>query len=136
MQRGKALESAKLFMKRCAKLIVWDHKKPEHAVGELMSFRRDFIAAKLGIDQTAIPAYVLLNWSTPCGVPAAVQNCQVTTLTWALTDNMQSAAMALSPVFTYNKGQLQLEEYEPEAKPLIPLRMVRLCACVSLLRHA
>ena len=37
---------------------------------------------------------------------------------------------------TFHELRTWRQEYLPNGKPLIPLRMVRLCACVSLLRRA
>ena len=65
LRRTKSLESAELFLKRCSRILVWDQARPEHAVGELMTFRRDDIAAKLGVDPSSIPIFAFLNWSAP-----------------------------------------------------------------------
>ena len=35
---------------------------------------------------------------------------QTNVLCWAMSDNMQSIALVLTPVFTYNKGKLHIEE--------------------------
>ena len=57
-------------------------------------------AAKLGIDVVPAPTFVLRNLSTLGSISALVQYCQMSTLTWALHDDMQYVAVAISPVFT------------------------------------
>ena len=75
-----------------------------------MDFRRDNIASKLAIQASSIPSLLVLNWATPCLVSIPIQDNQISLLSWALNENMQSAAVVINPVFTYNKGKLHLEE--------------------------
>ena len=74
--------------------------------GEIMDFRRDNIATKLAITPGSIPSLLVLN----CLVPIPIQDNQISVLSWALSDNMQSAAVVINPVFTYTKGKLHVEE--------------------------
>ena len=53
---------------------------------------------------------VLLNWSAPCTIPKEMESTQVATMSWALQDDMNSAAVMVSPCFAYSKGKLHLEE--------------------------
>ena len=46
-------------------------------------------------------------------VPIPIQDHQISVLSWALSENMQSAAVVINPVFTYSKGKLHLEEQKP-----------------------
>ena len=75
-----------------------------------MNFRRDNVGWKMGINPSEIPALVHLNWTSPSLIPGSMQDRQVTVLTWALQDHIQSSALAMMPVFTHNKGKLHLEE--------------------------
>ena len=43
-------------------------------------------------------------------VPIHIQDNQISVLSWALSENMQSAAVVINPVFTYTKGKLHVEE--------------------------
>ena len=94
----------------CNQLSGWDQARPEHAVGEPMIFRHDAVAAKLGVDVASTPTFVRLNCSMPCNIPAPMNDCQLSTMTWALRDNMQSASLVTCPVLTCNKGNLHVEE--------------------------
>ena len=108
-RRHKAMDMASAFIDGSCKLMTWEKEKPEAAIGEIMNYRRE-IAAKLGVDGGAVPSIVFLNWASPSAIAVSVQESQLGTLTWALADNMQSVALALSPVFTYSKGKLHVEE--------------------------
>ena len=104
------MEAAALFLNKCSKLTLWEPQRPETTVGEIMDFRRDNIASKLAITPGSIPSLLVLNWAAPCLVPIPIQDNQISVLTWALSENMQSAAVVINPVFTYKKGKLHLEE--------------------------
>ena len=75
-----------------------------------MDFRQDNIASKLAIPSSSIPSLLVLNWAAPCLVPVPIQDNQISVLSWAPSENMQSADVVINPVFTYNKGKLHLEE--------------------------
>ena len=98
------------LLEKCTKLTLWDPQRPEVTVGEIMDFRRGIIASKLAIQASSIPNLLVLNWAAPCLVPIPIQDNQISLLSWALSENMQSAAVVINPVFTYNKGELHLEE--------------------------
>lgn len=109
-RRNQCLEAAELFMESCCRILSWD-KKAEKNIAEAMNFKRQVIMAKLGLDHVGqIPQVVFLNSTAPCLHSSTTQTNAVELLTWALADNMQSVAMVLQPVFTYQKGRLVLEE--------------------------
>ena len=56
------MKSAQLIFQQCSKLIGWGRERHEHAAGELMTFRRDASAAKLGVDVAQALTFVLANW--------------------------------------------------------------------------
>ena len=109
-ERAKCMASAELFMHSYTKLLAWEGSQQQQIIAEIMNFRRDQVALKLGADVGNIPSVVVLNWASPCLIPAANQSSQMGVLTWALHDNMQSLGVAVSPAFTYSKGKLHLEE--------------------------
>ena len=80
------------------------------AISDILNFKRDVIAKKLGVVSHKIPTLVFLNWAAPCVIPAVVQENQLNVLSWALADNMQSCAFTIYPTFSYMKGKLHLEE--------------------------
>ena len=82
-------------------------------VKEIMDFRQDAITSKLGVVTRDVPSLLALNWAAPCMVPIHIQDNQISVLSWALSENMQSAAVVINPVFTYSKGKLNLEEQKP-----------------------
>ena len=75
-----------------------------------MDFRHDAITSKLGVAYHEVPGLVALNWAAPCMAPIHIQDNQISVLSWALSENMQSAAVVINPVFTYTKGKLHVEE--------------------------
>lgn len=109
-RRGSAEEIATNFLAKVAKVVVFDGNQKEDLIAEVMNFKRDHIAAKLGIKAADIPMVPVLNWAAPSLISKETQDTQIALLTWALHENMQSAALVLHPVFTYNKGKLYLEE--------------------------
>ena len=109
-RRRKAVDAATLFLKKCSKLMLWEPQRPESTVAEILDFRRDYVATKLAVQTSCIPSLVVLNWAAPCLVPIPIQDNQISVLSWALSENMQSAVVVTNPVFTYNKGKLHLEE--------------------------
>ena len=108
-RRAKANVAALALISSFCKFLTWDATKSETVIGDIMSWRREAISQKLGITQD-IPAIVFLNWAAPCLVASGTQTNQIAVMTWALHDNMQSAGLVLSPVFSYNRGRLHLEE--------------------------
>ena len=107
-QHQLCAESAQVFLEGCVKFTCWTN--PEGIIGEIMNFRRDMVARKLGCEVSKIPALVFLNWSAPCLIASTVYDAQSNVLAWATNDNMQSVGIVLYPVFTYAKGKLHLEE--------------------------
>ena len=75
-----------------------------------MDFRHDAITSKLGVLTRDVPSLLALSWAAPRMVPPHIQDNQISVLTWALSENMQSAAVVINPVFTYTKGKLRVEE--------------------------
>ena len=53
-RKTKVVDLAQLFMQRRSKLIVWVQARPEHAAGELMSFRCDAMAATWVVDFASV----------------------------------------------------------------------------------
>ena len=109
-RRRKAVDAATFFLKKCSKLMLWEPQRPESTVAEIMDFRWGYIATRLAVQTSCIPSLMDLNWATPCLVPSNIQDTQISVLSWASNENMQSAAVVINPVFTYNKGKLHLEE--------------------------
>jgi hypothetical protein len=107
-QHAMCTDAAQLVMDATVKLSSWN--TPESIIGEIMNFRRDYIARKLGCDTAKIPIVCFLNWSAPCVISSTVQDAQCNVLSWVTNDNMQSVGVVLYPVFTYQKGKLHLEE--------------------------
>ena len=79
-------------------------------VREIIDFRRDTITSKLGVAAHDVPSVLALNWAAPCMVPIHIQDNQISVLSWALSENEQSAAVVINPVFTYTRGKLHVEE--------------------------
>ena len=101
-------EHAETVMGAWCEICVWEDSN--RAIGEVMTFKRAKILTKVGGSCEEIANVPFLNWSAPCMVSAKQQDDQATVLTWALQDQMQSAAVVVGPVFTYHKGRLHLEE--------------------------
>ena len=107
-QRRCCAEAAKNFMAGCVVMTTWTSS--ETAISDILNFKRDVIAKKLGVVSHKIPTLVFLNWAAPCMIPVVVQENQLNVLSWALADNMQSCAFTIYPTFSYMKGKLHLEE--------------------------
>ena len=75
-----------------------------------MDWRRDNIERRLGAPPNSVPNLVFLNWTAPALVKSEFLDCHISVLSWALHESTQSMALALQPVFTYNRGKLRLEE--------------------------
>jgi hypothetical protein len=107
-QHALCAEAAQVFLDATIKFSCWS--SPESVIGEIMNFRRDTIARKLGCEVAKIPIVCFLNWGAPCLISVGVQDAQFNVLAWVTNDNMQSVGVVLYPVFTYQKGKLHLEE--------------------------
>ena len=68
------------------------------------------ITSKLAVATSDVPSLLVFNWAAPCLVPIHTQDNQISVLSWALSENMQSAAVVINPVFTYTRGKLHVEE--------------------------
>ena len=101
-------DAATHFMRSCIKLVTWSTS--HYAIAEIMNFKRDTITARTGFQDNAISHIPLLNWSAPCTIKDQIQQHEIDVLSWALAENMQSCAIVLAPVFSYNKGRVHLEE--------------------------
>ena len=106
--RADCSAAAAHWLKSCCNIVVWD--TAEKGIAEVMNFKRNIIQSKLALQPHEVPQAVILNNAAPCLIPSSVQDMQISVLTWALHDNMQSAAATISPVFTYSKGKLHIEE--------------------------
>ena len=111
-ERLKCTGAAELFVQSCCKFLTWESGqcKAEQIIGEIMNYKREHIAKKVGCNSSEIPALLFLNWASPSLIPGVVQDAQMSVLGWALHDNMQSCGLAFSPVFAYSQGKLHLEE--------------------------
>ena len=103
-------DNATRFLNKCSKLTLWEPQRAEVTVKEIMDFRRDTITSKLGVATRDVPSLLALNWAAPCLVPIPIQDNQISVLSWALSENMQSAAVVINPVFACSKGKLHVEE--------------------------
>lgn len=92
-----------------SKLLIWDVKRPEQTIGELMGWKRT-ISAKLGADPSLISNLTYLNYAVPALIPSACERAQQDVLSWALTEQMQSMGIVLSPVYSYGKRIFQEEK--------------------------
>ena len=107
LRAGQA--AADNFLESCVCLVVASNNcSPQALIADFMKFKKDTVMSKVG--DGLIPSVVLLNWAAPCQIPVKLQEAQTALLTFVLNDEMQSVGMALSPVFSYTKGKLHLEE--------------------------
>ena len=106
--RAKLQQNAEAFLSACVKLTIWTDKV-EEAIAEVMNYKRD-VAQKFALKHSDVPAVVFMNWAAPCIIPALQQDHHIGLLAWALHDNMQSCCLAVSPVFSYQRGRVYLEE--------------------------
>ena len=109
-RRLKCKEAATKHLRGLVRLIVMDRLKPEQVIGEIMSFKRE-IADKMSCTNSKdLPCVFYLNWTAPCLIKEEFQHIQIGCMSWGISENMQSVGVVNSPVFTYNKGRLHLEE--------------------------
>jgi len=108
--RKQSDDNAQAFLDQNTLMTTWDGNKPEKIIAEIMNFKRDHISTKQGLGMHKIVSIVALNWAAPCLIPAKHQDGQINVLSWVLNDNMQSIALVVYPVYSYQKGRLYLEE--------------------------
>jgi hypothetical protein len=70
------VDAVQLFLLHAVNIQVWDAAKPEKAIAEVMTSKRDF-CKRLGIDDRTLPFVACLNWTAPCLVHTAIQDAQV-----------------------------------------------------------
>ena len=107
-ERQKCADAADIFLASCTKLLVWD-SRAENVIKDLIGFRRDNIAVHFG-NSANIGCIAFLNWASMSLIPATVQDKQMMVSSWLLHDCLDSVCPVLSPVFSYGKGKLYLEE--------------------------
>lgn len=109
-RRLQALEAADLALSSCSRLVVWP-KKVERAIQEVMTFKRNVMEIKLGLDNSCgITQLVYYNCSAPCLITAENMQNGLEMMTWCLSDQLQSLGILVSPTFSYNRGHVFLEE--------------------------
>ena len=107
--KKKCADAAQTFLDSCVKLHVWTNKV-EDVVADVISFKRDMISKKVGVNPGDVPVLSLLNWAAPCALTQEIQDKQTTVVTWCLHENVSNCTAVILPVFTYNRGKLHLEE--------------------------
>lgn len=108
-RRRRCQQAADVFLNGCVTLRVWDRKKVEVGIAELMNTKKHIIS-KIGCSSEDVHYIVYLNASAMSLIPAAIVTQQIATMAWCLNDQMQSVGLALLPVYTYNRGKLAMEE--------------------------
>ena len=108
--RHKTRQAANALFEAHCKLFLWEGNTSEQLIGQILNWRNNQVIAKLGCVPSKVPYLVALNWACPCLIPSQTQDQQLAILSWALHDNMQSSALVVAPVFSYNVGKLHLEE--------------------------
>jgi hypothetical protein len=111
-KRDKCVEAAKKTMRAFVKVTTWEGKKAEHAIAEIMDYKKQ-LQLKRGIAGAStqdIAPLVYWNNLAPALVPIDVTDKQISVMAWQLAENMRSCAMVLDPAHTYTKGQLHLQQ--------------------------
>ena len=108
-RRKKCQFAAQTFLQVNVRLFVWDRKKPEQAIADLMNVKRD-LQQKHGFAAEDLWTLVWFNASAPCLVPQSIWTQQHQLLAWCLNDQMKSMGLVLMPVFTHQRGKLAIEE--------------------------
>ena len=110
-QRQRVEKATEVFFNGCLRLVVWEKKSPEKAISEILDFKRQVIRKKTSLHNLdQITHVVWMNCATPCLITTDIQHSMAQVLSWALHDQMQSVGLMLSPVWTYLKGKLHLED--------------------------
>ena len=103
---GPGCQAAKTMMMNSYKGWVWGES--DQMVAEIIGFKRDHVKPKTGASDVPILGY--FNNTAPCMVNTDINTKIQGLLGWMLSENQSSACIALSPVFTWTKGKLHLEE--------------------------
>ena len=108
-QQQKCKNMAQDIIKAVINVLTWE-ERVENQIGEVMTIKKGW-AEKTGANRGSdIPAMVWWQMAAPCLVATEHMDKQTALLTWAISDNMQSIGLVQTPVFTYQKGQLHVEE--------------------------
>ena len=107
--KSKCESAVQLFLNGCVRLTTWG-KKAEEAIADLLSFKREVIQKKVGVNPADVPMVTILNWCSLCQIPVEIQDFQNSAVTWSLHENTNNCAAVLLPVYTLKKGRLHLEE--------------------------
>ena len=110
LQRRKRCEAcAEAFLNRSLRLVVFDKRRAEQSIAEVMNFKRE-VCQQQGVNAKDMYNLVYWNCSAPCLMPQASYQAANTVLAWALNEQMKSAALIMTPTFSYSKGKVFLEE--------------------------
>ena len=108
-RRKRSLQAAQTFVNTCLTLRVWDRKKIDVMIADLMICKRDF-TNKVGCNVEDVSFVVYFNASAPCLIPAAVFTQQTALMSWCLNDSMKSIGLVIMPQFTHQRGKLCIDE--------------------------
>ena len=110
-RRLQALEAADLALSSCSKLVVFEGRKTERAIQETMTFKKNCIQSKLGLDNSSqITQVIYYNCSAPCLITADNLENGLELMSWRLSDQMQSIGVMLCPAFSHQRGRVFWEE--------------------------
>lgn len=97
-RRKRCQEAARHFIKSSMAFSVWEKKKTEMAIADVMNLKRA-LAARTGAKLEDISYVLWFNASAPCLIPTAVMSQQVGLMSWALSDQMRSVGLMMMPIF-------------------------------------
>ena len=78
-------------------------------MSEIINFRRE-VMEKKQLEPTNVISLPILNWISPCAVPAQIQDSQANILSWLLNEDVKGCALVNMPVFSHKKGHLWFAE--------------------------
>jgi hypothetical protein len=108
-RRKRCQEAARHFIKASMAFSVWEKKKTEMAIADVMNLKRA-LAARTGAKLEDISYVLWFNASAPCLIPTAVMSQQVGLMSWALSDQMRSVGLMMMPIFSHHRGKLCIDE--------------------------
>ena len=79
-------------------------------IAALKNFKKD-LASRLQVDYNSVVSVVLFNGTAPSLTAAGVQLSQIQVLQYLLAESDDNICLALTPVFSWKKGQVWLEEH-------------------------
>ena len=105
--------ASKSFKAKISRTEVWneDEKmRTSNMIAALKNFKKD-LASCLQVDYNLVVSVVLFNGTAPSLTAAGVQLSQIQVLQYLLAESADNICLALTPVFSYKKGQVWLEEH-------------------------